>query len=142
MDASSSAEPVSSKLRPSVCELSQRFVFEAAHTLHRTTEVEGSLRIHGHTYHAEVTVTGVPDSSTGMIIDLAYLRSHIARVRELLDHRFLDEVPGLAPATLERLCLFIRDHLVPALPTLCCVMVERQASGDKCVLRCGGAPIR
>lgn len=136
MDASSSTELGTSTLSRSVCELSQRFVFEAAHTLHRTTEVEGSLRIHGHTYHAEVTVAGVPDMHTGMIIDLAYLRAHIASVRELLDHRFLDEIPNLAPATLERLCLFIRDHLEQALPGLCSVMVERQASGDRCVLRC------
>mgnify|MGYP000178535474 CR=1 FL=1 len=42
-------------------ELSQRFYFEAAHTLHRTIDAEGSLRIHGHTYHAEVTIAGQPD---------------------------------------------------------------------------------
>src|SRR4051794_3999030 len=67
------------------CELSQRFFFDAAHTLHRTTETEGSLRVHGHTYHAEITVSGVPDERSGMIIDLGYLRQHIARVRHQLD---------------------------------------------------------
>jgi 6-pyruvoyltetrahydropterin/6-carboxytetrahydropterin synthase len=140
MDASSPAAFSSSDAfclpQADVCELSQRFIFEAAHTLHRTTEAEGSLRIHGHTYHAEVTVAGVPDLHTGMIIDLGYLRGHIARVRDLLDHRLLDEVPNLAPATLERLCLFVRDQLREALPGLCCVMVERKASGDRCTLRC------
>lgn len=35
-------------------ELSQRFFFDAAHTLHREIESDGSHRIHGHTYHAEV----------------------------------------------------------------------------------------
>lgn len=117
------------------CELSQRFFFEAAHTLQRTTDMEGSLRIHGHTYHAEVTVAGVPNADSGMVIDLGYLRTHIARVRDLLDHRFLDEVPSLGPATLERLCAFIRDQLREPLPGLSCVMVERKASGDRCVLR-------
>lgn len=142
MDASSPATAnaalaASTPARPNeTCELSQRFFFEAAHTLQRTTETESSLRIHGHTYHAEVTVAGVPSQNTGMVIDLGYLRSHIARVRELLDHRFLDDVPALAPATLERLCAFIRDQLREALPGLSCVMVERQASGDRCVLRC------
>lgn len=89
---------------PAVCELSQRFHFDAAHTLRRTTETEGSLRIHGHTYEAEVTVAGVPDTQSGMVVDLAELRREIARVREMLDHRLLDEVPGLGPATLENLC--------------------------------------
>lgn len=118
-----------------VCELSQRFYFEAAHTLRRTIEAEGSRRIHGHTYHAEVTVRGAPDASSGMVIDLAYLRAEIACLRESLDHHFLDEVPGLGPATLENLCAYIRRGLQAAVPNLCAVTVERPASGDRCTLR-------
>ena len=115
-------------------ELSQRFYFEAAHTLHRDIEIESSRRIHGHTYEAEVTVRGSPDSESGMIVDLGYLRAEIARVREMLDHRFLDEVKGLGPATLENLCGFIGMQLSRAVPSLTAVMVERRASGDRCVL--------
>ena len=117
------------------CELSQRFYFEAAHTLRRSIESEGSLRIHGHTYEAEVTVSGYADAKTGMLVDLGYLRQEVARVREMLDHRFLDEVENLGPATLENLCGFIRKQLKPTLPQLSAVMVERKASGDRCVLR-------
>lgn len=118
-----------------VYELSQRFFFEAAHTLNRSIETEGSLRIHGHTYEAEVTVAGQPDPTSGMLIDLGYLRSEIARVREMLDHRFLDEVQGLGSATIENLCTFIRAQLEDSVPGLCAVMIERRASGDRCVLR-------
>lgn len=39
-------------------EISQRFFFDAAHTLKREIEAEGSRRVHGHTYHAEVFVRG------------------------------------------------------------------------------------
>lgn len=118
-----------------VYELSQRFYFEAAHTLTRSVEAEGSLRIHGHTYEAEVTLQGQPDPQTGMLIDLAYLRMEIARVREMLDHCFLDEIDGLGPATLENLCKFLKRHLQTSLPSLCAVTIERRLSGDKCVLR-------
>ncbi|MGC3524734.1 6-pyruvoyl trahydropterin synthase family protein [Pseudomonas aeruginosa] len=118
-----------------VCELSQRFYFEAAHTLNRDIETEGSRRIHGHTYEAEVTVAGQPDATSGMLIDLGYLRSEIARVREMLDHRLLDEVQDLGPATIENLCAFIRKQLEDSVPSLCAVMVERRLSGDRCVLR-------
>lgn len=117
------------------CELSQRFFFEAAHTLRRTLEAGGSRRIHGHTYQAEVTVAGVPDAATGMVMDLALLRAEIARVRALLDHHFLDEVPDLGPATLENLCAYLRRQLQPTVPGLCAVTIERQASGDRCVMR-------
>ena len=47
-------------------ELTQRFFFEAAHTLAREIEGEGSKRIHGHTYFAELTVAGEPDERTSM----------------------------------------------------------------------------
>ena len=82
-------------------ELSQRFYFEAAHTLNRKIETEGSLRIHGHTYEAEVALVGTPDPASGMLIDLALLRQEIERVRSMLDHRFLDEVQEIGPVTLE-----------------------------------------
>lgn len=114
--------------------LSQRFYFDAAHTLRRDIEAEGSLRIHGHTYEAEVTIAGTPDPHTGMVMDLACLRREIARVRELLDHRLLDEVPGLGAATLENLCGFIARELATAVPALSAVMVERRSGGDRCLM--------
>lgn len=114
-------------------ELSQKFFFEAAHTLERVIDAAGSRRIHGHTYHAEITLAGQPDA-TGMVADLGFVRQEIARVRESLDHRFLDEVAGLGPATLENLCRFIYVALADALPALTKVSVERQASGDRCCL--------
>ncbi len=120
---------------PSRLELTQRFFFEAAHTLHRAVEAKGSLRVHGHTYHAEVTVGGIPNAGSGMVVDLAHLRAEIAILREHLDHRLLDEVESLGPATLENLCIYIRAALESRVPQLCAVTVERQASGDRCCMR-------
>jgi len=114
-------------------ELSQRFDFEAAHTLERDRDAEPSRRIHGHTYHAEVTVRGQPDPRTGMLMDVGELRSHLATVRDLLDHRLLNEVDGLGKPTLERLCGFIAKRLRGPLPGLASVRVWR-ASGDHCKL--------
>jgi 6-pyruvoyltetrahydropterin/6-carboxytetrahydropterin synthase len=115
-------------------ELSQRFYFEAAHTLRRKIDAAGSLRIHGHTYHAEVTIAGLPDPESGMMMDLAFLRQEVEKVREKLDHHFLDEVPGLGPATLENLCTFIYNDLKGALPNIHRITIERPASGDTCSL--------
>lgn len=123
-------------MNSSAYELSQRFYFEAAHTLRRaqaTGEVESSRRIHGHTYCAEVTLRGMPDGS-GMVMDLGLVRQEIAVLREQLDHRFLDEIQGLGPATLENLCAFIAQSLRGRLPQLSRVSVWRESSGDRCVL--------
>lgn len=118
-----------------IFDLTQRFYFEAAHTLHRSYEAKGSLRIHGHTYEAEVTVSGYPDAESGMVVDLAQLLNEIERVRKMLDHRFLDDVEGLGPATLENLTVFIRNQMSTTFPNLSSVMVERRVSGDRCLLR-------
>ena len=114
--------------------VSQQFFFDAAHTLHRDIEKEGSLRVHGHTYFAEVTVSGQPDPHTGMVVDLGWVRLHIDKLRPQLDHHLLDEVPGLGPATLENLCSFRWRSLVPALPGLSLVRVWRDSIGDGCTL--------
>jgi 6-pyruvoyltetrahydropterin/6-carboxytetrahydropterin synthase len=115
-------------------EISQRFYFDAAHTLQREIEAQGSKRVHGHTYHAEVFVQGQPGDN-GMVMDLGLVRQALKEVREQLDHHFLDEVPGLGPATLENLCLFIWHALKPSLPGLSAVQVERHSIGDKCLYR-------
>ena len=116
-------------------ELTQRFFFEAAHTLNRRVETESSRRIHGHTYQARVTVVGAPDPATGMVVDLALLRAAIASVRERLDHHFLDDVEGLGPATLENLCSYLLRHLQDPAWRVLSVEVAREASGDSCLLR-------
>ena len=115
-------------------EISQRFYFDAAHTLQREIEAQGSKRVHGHTYHAEVFVQGQLGDN-GMVMDLGLVRQALKEVREQLDHHFLDEVPGLGPATLENLCLFIWHALKPSLPGLSAVQVERHSIGDKCLYR-------
>jgi len=114
--------------------VSQRFFFDAAHTLKRDIEAEGSRRVHGHTYHAEVWLKGERDPATGMVIDLGVLRRRLEDVREKLDHHMLDDVPGLGRPTLENLCLFIADALADLRPMLARVRVWREALGDACTL--------
>jgi 6-pyruvoyltetrahydropterin/6-carboxytetrahydropterin synthase len=114
--------------------VSQRFFFDAAHTLKREIEAEGSRRIHGHTYHAEVFLSGPRDPATGMVIDLGFVRLALQSVRERLDHHMLDEVPELGTPTLENLCLFIARALPDLQPKLVRVRVWRDAVGDACTL--------
>lgn len=118
-----------------IYELSQKFFFEAAHMLDRDIDADASRRMHGHTYHAQVTISGDPDPATGMVNDLGHIRNEIATVRNMLDHRLLNEVPGLNYATMEDLCRFIFVNLQKSLPTIVQVTIERKASGDSCMLR-------
>ncbi|WP_394789261.1 6-carboxytetrahydropterin synthase [Rhodoferax sp.] len=114
--------------------ISQRFYFDAAHTLQREIETASSRRIHGHTYHAEVSVTGPRDPVNGMVLDLGFLRQRLSMVREQLDHHLLDEVPGLGTPTLENLCAFIAAQLGDVRPSVSKVRVWRDALGDACTI--------
>jgi 6-pyruvoyltetrahydropterin/6-carboxytetrahydropterin synthase len=114
--------------------ISQRFYFDAAHTLQREIETAGSRRIHGHTYHAEVSVTGPRDPANGMVLDLGFLRQRLEGVKEQLDHHFLDEVTDLGTPTLENLCIFIANQLADITSQVSRVRVWRDAIGDACTL--------
>jgi 6-pyruvoyltetrahydropterin/6-carboxytetrahydropterin synthase len=113
-------------------ELSRQFRFDAAHTLDRVVETAASRRIHGHSYRAEVVVRGEPEARTGMIVDLGLLDHALANAREALDHRFLDELADLGPATMENLSAWIWRRLAPVCPGLARVTVYRDSSGDAC----------
>lgn len=113
-------------------ELSKQFRFDAAHTLDRIIDTESSRRIHGHSYRAEVTVRGRPDPVTGMVVDLGILERTMEDARDALDHRFLDEINDLGPATMENLSRWIWDRLAPAITNLFRVSVFRDSSGETC----------
>lgn len=113
-------------------ELSKQFRFDAAHTLDRIIDTQSSRRIHGHSYRAEVTVRGRPDPKTGMIVDLGILEREMEGARDALDHRFLDEINDLGPATMENLCQWIWLRLAPVISNLWRVSVYRDSSGETC----------
>lgn len=113
-------------------ELSKQFRFDAAHTLSRAVQAEPSRRIHGHSYRGEITLRGKPDRVSGMVVDVGVLERELESVRAALDHRFLDEINDLGPATMENLCRWIWNQLKPTFPTLSKVSVYRDSNSDAC----------
>jgi 6-pyruvoyltetrahydropterin/6-carboxytetrahydropterin synthase len=117
-------------------ELSKEFRFDAAHTLARDVdqhEKDGSRRIHGHSYRAEITLRGLPDAKTGMLIDVYEFQKAFEEVRDSLEHHFLDDIQDLGPATMENLCAWIWKRLAPKLPLLSRVTIYRDSGQEKCV---------
>lgn len=113
-------------------ELAKQFRFDAAHSLHRTIETESSRRVHGHSYRAEVVLRGKPDPATGMLLDLGLFERALGKARDALDHRMLDDVDGLGPATMENLAAWIWRTVEPDCPGLVRVTVYRDSYGDAC----------
>lgn len=77
-------------------------------------------RRHGHNYRLEVTLRGVPDPVTGMVLDLKELQTVLDReVMDRFDHRDLNEDTPFfekRPPTPEHFALVIAGLLREALP--------------------------
>jgi 6-pyruvoyltetrahydropterin/6-carboxytetrahydropterin synthase len=112
-------------------ELRKTYQFEAAHRLPRLPEGHKCRRLHGHSFSVEIAVTGECDPGPGWVMDYADISRAFKPVWEELDHRYLNEIPGLENPTSERLARWIWDRLKPALPQLSEVMVA-----ETCTARC------
>lgn len=96
-------------------EIVKSFTFEAAHSLEGFVE-EGHkcARLHGHTYHCSVRISGSAEAvlARGWVVDFGRVAG---AVRATLDHRFLNDVLHArgyeGPSTLEVLCAFVWDLL-------------------------------
>lgn len=99
-------------------ELSRKYDFSAAHHLPRAPEGHKCRRLHGHSYEIEVAVRGEVDPETGWLIDYGCIDEAVEPVVAELDHRTLNELPGLENATSEVLCAWIWGRLRDRLPGL------------------------
>jgi 6-pyruvoyltetrahydropterin/6-carboxytetrahydropterin synthase len=100
------------------------FTFEAAHRLPNVPEGHKCARLHGHSFRVEVHVGGPVDAHTGWVMDFAGIKAAFDPVRERLDHRYLNEIPGLENPTSENVARFIWGLLKPRLPGLAKLVVH------------------
>lgn len=111
-------------------EITQEFRFDAAHFL--DAGAPENRRVHGHSFYVDVTLRGEPDPATGMLQDFGEMKSVLSALARDLDHRMLNDVPGLGPPTLENLARFIFGRAKAKLPALARVCVRRPSYGQSC----------
>ena len=105
-------------------EIFKEFRIEAAHRLPRVPAEHKCARLHGHSFRIGVHVEGPLDPVQGWVLDFADLKRAFAPLHEALDHRYLNEVPGLENPTSEQLAMWIWQRLKPALPGLSRITVR------------------
>jgi 6-pyruvoyltetrahydropterin/6-carboxytetrahydropterin synthase len=103
--------------------ISQAFKFEAAHRLPNVPETHRCHRLHGHSYRVEIQLDGKVDPQTGFVVDFFDLEASFEKILAALDHRCLNDVPGLENPTAERIAVWIWERIRPDLPDLCSVRV-------------------
>jgi 6-pyruvoyltetrahydropterin/6-carboxytetrahydropterin synthase len=113
-------------------ELTKTFRFEAAHRLPRVPADHKCHRMHGHSFAIEVVVEGEVDARMGWLVDYADISSVVEPiVMSELDHRTLNDVPGLENPTSEQLCEWLWNRIAPRLAGLSSVTVQ-----ETCTARC------
>jgi len=111
--------------------LVHEFRFEAAHRLPNVPEAHKCARLHGHSFRVEIAVAGEVDPKTGWLIDFARLLELWQPLHDALDHRYLNEIEGLANPTSEVIARFLWERLKPNLPEL-----DQVTLWETCEARC------
>ncbi len=99
-------------------EIYKEFSFDSAHFLPHVPEGHKCRNMHGHTYRLRVYVQGTPDPHLGWIMDFKELKDALSGVIDRLDHKLINDVPGLENPTAENITIWIWQQVRPLLPQL------------------------
>ncbi|SRR6266404_803133 len=114
-------------------EIFKEFTFDAAHHLAANVGAEHRYaQLHGHSFQVAVFFRGELDPQTGWVADFATLDAAIKPVRNLLDHRYLNDIEGLERPTLEAISRWIFEQLSRETPLLHRVTVKRGSCSEGC----------
>lgn len=115
--------------------LSKTFHFDAAHLVPCfASNGHKCGRLHGHTWRVEIHVEGPVDPATRIVIDYYDIEAAWAPIYEAVDHRYLNEIPGLEHPTTEEIARWVWVRLKPALPLLS-ALVFFEGLTDRCEYR-------
>ena len=112
-------------------EIFKAFTIEAAHRLPNVPEEHKCRRLHGHSFRIEIRVRGPVGEQSGWVMDFADIGRAFDPIYQRLDHRYLNEIPGLENPTSENLARWVWDRIKPTLPEL-----ERVIVHETCDARC------
>jgi len=106
----------------------KEFKFDSAHWLPHVPPTHKCANMHGHTYYIEIHVEDELDPRLGWVLDYNDLRKVVEPLVDRLDHKVLNDIPGLENPTAEFIALWFWDQVKPALPQLCQVVVKENPS--------------
>jgi 6-pyruvoyltetrahydropterin/6-carboxytetrahydropterin synthase len=113
-------------------EIFKEFSIEAAHWLPNVPAGHKCGRLHGHSFHIQLHVSGPVDPKLGWVLDFADIKKAFKGIEDQIDHRCLNEVAGLENPTSENLCRWLWQKLKPELPTLSKIVV-RETCTSGCI---------
>ncbi len=115
-------------------EIYKDFTFEAAHVLPNVPAGHKCGRLHGHSFHVRLYISGEVDSQSGWIMDFGDIKAIFKPIYDRLDHYYLNDIPGLENPTSEVLAKWIWRELKPTLPQLSMIELKETCTSG-CIYR-------
>ncbi len=112
----------------------KQFTFEAAHLLPNAPPEHKCRRLHGHSYRVTVVVSAEVGAETGWVMDFSEIKAAFAACKDTLDHRYLNEIPGLENPTAEHIAIWIWRQLKSRLPALSEIRIDETCTAG-CIYR-------
>ncbi len=99
-------------------ELKQHFQIESARFLPNLGKDHPCSRMHGHSFKIIMRLQGPLHPKLGWVMDYNEISQLMRPILDLIDHRILNEVPGLENPTSEVVTKWIYEHGKKVLPLL------------------------
>ncbi len=96
----------------------KQFTFDSAHFLPHVPETHKCREIHGHTYALRIFIEGELDPHLGWVMDFTDMKSVVEPVIRTVDHKMLNNIPGLENPTCELFAVWLWNKIKPGLPML------------------------
>ncbi len=105
-------------------EIYREFTFDAAHRLSALPETHRCSSLHGHTFSVSVHLEGELDPIMGWVMDYGEIKKICRPFIEILDHSYLNDIPGLENPTSEHIAVWLWNRIKPELPGLSMIEVR------------------
>jgi 6-pyruvoyltetrahydropterin/6-carboxytetrahydropterin synthase len=99
-------------------EMKVQYRLESARKLTRLPSSHPCSQLHGHSFVITLTLFGPWKEDLGWMYDYHDLNQIVHPTLKVLDHRYLNDIPGLENPTSEALCIYLFTKLKPQLPEL------------------------
>ncbi len=111
-------------------ELKSHFQIESARFLPLLPKTHPCAHMHGHSFKIILTLVGDIDPKIGWVIDYNDIDAAVKPILNLIDHKILNEVPGLENPTSEFLAIWFYEKAKPLLPQLTKVTIAETPSTE------------